>query len=172
MKLTSQRWGWSLLLLWLLTSSLLLFRFGQSDFGEFDPQLQLKQHPFQLPALLKLTAAKPSETLLLHVFDPNCRCAALAENHLQQLKPQLLSQPRLRQLTVHPQQLTQAGIAVPATPMIIVLRNQQLIYSGPYASGPACNIGDSLLEGVLQQKLQTPASWLNSETPACRCLSN
>lgn len=157
------------MLLWLVASSLVLFRFGQSDFGEFDPQLQLKQHPLQLRSLLQLSAAKSDETLLLHVFDDSCRCTALAETHLQQLRPQLLLQPRLRELTLHPQQLLQAGIAVPATPMIIILRHQQLIYSGPYASGPGCNIGDSLLEGVLLQKLQTPASWLNSETSACRC---
>lgn len=172
MKLKSRAIGWTLLGLWLLTSSVLLFRFGSSDFGEFDPQLQLQQHPKQLAALLRLSAANSGETLLLHVMDPACRCAALAENHLQQLQPALAIQPKLRQLALSPHQLQQAGIAVPATPMIIVLRDQKLIYSGPYASGPSCSIGDSLLDQVLRQKLQTPASWLNSETAACRCLSS
>ncbi|RVU33088.1 hypothetical protein EOE67_18195 [Rheinheimera riviphila] len=170
MKLSSLRIGWALLLLWLLASSVLLFRLGQTDVGEFDPQLQLQQHPQQLAALLRLSGAGSGETLLLNVLDPNCRCAALAENHLQQLQPTLTKLPKLRQLAFNPTQLQQAGIAVPATPMMIVLRNKQLIYSGPYASGPACSIGESLLDQVLQQKLQTPASWLNSETVTCRCL--
>lgn len=166
-----QLWGWLLLLLWLVASSVLLFRFGQSDYGEFDPHRQLLQHPVQLVDFIKLSAAKPGETILLHVLDPACRCAALAENHLAQLQPSLQNLPKLRQLALTPFFLQQAGIAVPATPMIVVLRDQQLIYSGPYASGPACSIGESLLDQVLQQKLQTPASWLNSETAACRCLA-
>lgn len=162
--------GWLLLLLWLVASSVLLYRFGQSDYGEFDPQRQLQQHPSKLSTLLRLSHATAGETVFIHVLDPACRCAALAEKHLQQLQPSLQNHANLRQFTMTPDQLTQAGIAVPATPMIIVLRHQQHIYSGPYASGPACSIGDSLLEQVLQQKLQTPASWLNSETAACRCL--
>ena len=163
--------GWTLLVLWLVASSVLLFRFGQSDYGEFDPHRQLQQHPTKLRDLIELSAARPGETLLLHVLDPACRCTVLAENHLAQLQPSLQNLPKLRQLALTPLLLRQAGIAVPATPMIVVLRDQQLIYSGPYASGPACSIGDSLLDQVLQQKLQTPDSWLNSETAACRCLS-
>jgi hypothetical protein len=162
--------GWALLLLWLVVSSVLLFRFGQSDFGEFDPNLQLQQHQTKLRDFIQLSGARPGETILLHVLDPACRCAVLAEDHIAQLQPSLQGIPQVRQLTLLPIQLQQAGIVVPATPMIIVLRNQQHIYSGPYASGPACSIGDSLLDQVLQQKLQTPASWLNSETAACRCL--
>jgi hypothetical protein len=166
-----QAFGWALLLLWLVASSVLLFRFGQSDYGEFDPKLQLQQHPTKLSDFIELSAARPGETILLHVLDPACRCAALAEDHIAQLQPSLQNLPKLRQLALTPLLLQQAGIAVPATPMIVVLRDQQLIYSGPYASGPACSIGDSLLDQVLQQKLQTPASWLNSETAACRCLA-
>jgi hypothetical protein len=166
-----QAWGWALLLLWLVVSSVLLFRFGQSDFGEFDPTRQLQQHQTKLRDFIQLSGASTMETVLLHVLDPACRCAVLAEDHIAQLQPSLQGIPQLRQLTLLPIQLQQAGIVVPATPMIIVLRNQRHIYSGPYASGPACSIGDSLLDQVLQQKLQTPASWLNSETAACRCLS-
>jgi hypothetical protein len=166
-----QALGWALLLLWLVASSVLLFRFGQSDYGEFDPKRQLQQYPTKLSDFIELSAARPGETILLHVLDPVCRCTALAEDHRVQLQPSLQNLPTLRQLTLTPIQLQQAGIVVPATPMIIVLRDQQLIYSGPYASGPACSIGESLLDQVLQQKLQTPASWLNSETAACRCLA-
>jgi len=163
--------GWALLLLWLIGTSVLLFRFGQSDYGEFDPRLQLQQHPAKLVDFIALSAAKPGETILLHVLDPACRCAVLAREHISQLQAALQNIPQLRQITLTPWLLQQRGIAVPATPMIVVLRDQQLIYSGPYASGPACSIGDSLLDQVLQQKLQTPASWLNSETAACRCLT-
>lgn len=169
--LKPKAFGWALLLLWLVASSVLLFRFGQSDYGEFDPKFQLRQHPAKLGDFIKLSAAKPGETILLHVLDPACRCAAMAEDHIAQLQPSLQNLPNLRQLALTPLLLQQAGIAVPATPMIVVIRDQQLIYSGPYASGPACSIGDSLLDQVLQQKLQTPASWLNSETAACRCLA-
>lgn len=170
--LKPQALGWALLVLWLVASSVLLFRFGRSDYGEFDPNRQLQQHPTKLSELIQLSLARPGETILLHVLDPACRCKALAEDHIAQLQPSLQDLPKLRQLALTPLLLQQAGIAVPATPMIIVLRDQQLIYSGPYASGPACSIGDSLLDQVLQQKLQTPASWLNSETAACRCLSS
>jgi len=165
-----QALGWALLVLWFAASSVLLYRFGQSDYGEFDPNRQLQLHPAKLSELIRLSSAKPEETIMLHVLDPACRCAALAENHLAELQPALQKQPKLRQLALTPLLLQQAGIAVPATPMIIVIRDQGLIYSGPYASGPACSVGDSLLDQVLQQKLQTPASWLNSETAACRCL--
>ena len=171
MKLKSQRLGWALLLMWFLLTSLLLFRFGKTDYGEFDPKLQLQQYPKQLPALLSLSGAGANQTVLLHVLDPTCRCTALAENHLQQLQPTFVAQPHLLQKSLTIEQLQAAGIEVPATPLLIMIRNKQLIYSGPYASGPACSVNDSLLDAVLQQRISTPGSWLNSETAACRCLN-
>ena len=164
-------WGWSLLLLWLLTSVVVMFRFGQSEYGEFDPDLQLKQHPQQFSALSLLGNAEPGATVLIHVQDPNCRCTRLANQHLQALAAQLATLPSLYQRTFHPAELTALGIAVPATPMLIVIRNQQLVYSGPYASGPNCSVDDSLLAEIIAQKMHMPGVWLNSETAACRCLT-
>lgn len=97
-----QAMGWALLLLWLVATSVLLFRFGQSDYGEFDPKLQLRQHPAKLDDFLELSAAKLGETILLHVLDPACRCAALAEDHIAQLQPSLQNLPKLRQLAPIP----------------------------------------------------------------------
>ncbi len=169
MKLKSQRLGWALLLLWILGTSLLLFRFGQSDYGEFDPERQLQQYPKQLAALLHLTDAAVDETVLVHILDASCRCSVLAQAHISQLQSLFQTKVKLRQLQRSVADLQQAGITVPATPMVIVLRDKQLVYSGPYASGPACRSEDSLLDAILLQRLNTPAAWLNSETAACRC---
>lgn len=139
-------------------------------YGEFDPKRQLQQQLQQLPQLNRLTQQQQGTATLLHVLDKNCPCTQQALAHIQSLQGRFSQQP-LQQIYLSAAELRAAGITVPATPMVIYIKDQQLHYSGPYASGPACSTTEDLLGAIVQNKMQTPAGWLNSETLACRCLS-
>lgn len=171
----SKLWvGWCIFILWVTGTSWLLFQTGNAYYGEFDPKRQLQQQLQQLPQLNRLIEPQNGAATLLHVLDENCPCTQQARAHIQSLQgrfaQQALQQPLL-QLYLSAAELRAAGVTVPATPMVIYLKDQQLHYSGPYASGPACSSSEDLLAAIVQNKMQTPDSWLNSETLSCRCLS-
>lgn len=166
--------GWLIFILWVTGTSWLLFQTGNANYGEFDPKRQLQQQLQQLPLLNRLSQQPNGSATLLHVLDENCPCTQQARAHIQSLQgsfSQQASQQALQQLYLSAAELRAAGVTVPATPMVIYLKDQQIRYSGPYASGPACSGADDLLAAIVQNKMQTPDSWLNSETLSCRCLS-
>lgn len=167
--------GWLLFASWVLCTSWLLYQSGNQHYGEFDPQRQLQLQQQQLPALNRLAAKASSNTassaVLLHVLDPDCPCSNKAKEHIKQLQAELQDK-KLQQIVISVHELEQSGISVPATPLVIYLENQQLVYSGPYASGPACSTENSMLTAVLQQQNRLQGSWFNSETWSCRCLND
>lgn len=162
--------GWLLFASWVISISWLLYQTGNQHYGEFDPERLLQQQTQQLGLLNNIAAAQSSAAILLHVLDPSCPCTPNAQTHIKTLQPELRGR-HLQQIYLSRSEVQAMGITVPATPMVIYLLNQQLVYSGPYASGPACSAKNSMLSAVLQNKSQIPGSWLNSETWSCRCLT-
>lgn len=163
--------GWLLFAGWIICTSWLLFQSGNQHYGEFDPKRQLQQQTQQLSLLNGIAAENNSGAVLLHVLDPDCPCTGNAKTHINTLQTELQGQ-QLQQIYLSSTEVQAMGISVPATPMVIYLHNRQLVYSGPYASGPACSAKNSMLSAVLQNTSRLPGSWLNSETWSCRCLSN
>lgn len=161
--------GWLIFGIWIISTSWLLYQTGQQHYGEFDPQRQLQQQMKQLPQLNAIAQPQNGNAVVLHVLDESCPCYQKALAHIQTIQASLAQQP-LQQRYLTSAQLRAVGVTVPATPMVIYLQDQHIRYSGPYASGPACSALDDLLGAVLQNTVQTPGSWLNSETQACRCL--
>lgn len=163
--------GWLLFASWVISMSWLLYQTGNQHYGEFDPERQLQQQTQQLSLLNAVAGAQSSNAVLLHVLDPACPCTDNAKTHIKTLQAELQSR-QLQQLYLTSAEAQAMGITVPATPMVIYLQNRQLIYSGPYASGPACSAKNSMLSAVLQNTSRLPGSWFNSETWACRCPNN
>lgn len=160
--------GWVLFVSWLLLSSLALFRFGFSHYGEFDPELRWSATEPQL----KLATLQIPDTRgwqLVHVLDSQCGCSRLAQQHVATLSQQLqlsASQQHYRSVA----ELAAVGFQLPAVPAVLVFEHGSLRYAGPYASGPLCSASNSFLPALLAGQSRLPGSWLNGETKACRCL--
>lgn len=151
-----------------MLSSVALFRFGFSYYGEFDPQQQWSAAAPQV-TLAALQIQDATGWQLVHVLDSQCGCSRLAQQHVATLSQQLqlsVSQQHYRSAT----ELAAAGFRLPAVPAVLVFEHGILRYAGPYASGPLCSSSNSFLPALLLGQSRLPGSWLNGETKACRCL--
>lgn len=153
---------------WLLSSSLILFRFGFSHYGVFDPT---QQWAWQSQSLnLQQVGLTPIEGWqLIHVLDGSCGCSRLARQHVSLLQ-QDFNLTAQQQFFLTAAQLAAAGFNLPAVPAVLLFEDGQLRYAGPYASGPLCSPGNSFLTALLAGYTALPGTWLNGETKACRCL--
>lgn len=151
-----------------MLSSVALFRFGFSHYGEFDPQQQWSAAAPQV-TLAALQIQDATGWQLVHVLDSQCGCSRLAQQHVATLSQQLQlssSQQHYRSAT----ELAAAGFRLPAIPAVLVFEHGILRYAGPYASGPLCSASNSFLPALLSGQSRLPGSWLNGEAMACRCL--
>lgn len=151
-----------------MLSSVALFRFGFSHYGEFDPEQQWSASGPDL-TLAALQISDSTGWQLVHVLDSQCGCSRLAQQHVATLSQQLqlsASQQHYRSAA----ELASAGFRLPAVPAVLVFEHGILRYAGPYASGPLCSAGNSFLPALLSGQSRLPGSWLNGEAMACRCL--
>lgn len=163
----------TLLVCWLGASTVAMYWFVFSDYGEFDPEQQWLgwQPPHDLGAKLSV-ANDASEITLVHVRDPACSCDGYVMDHIDTLQ---YTNPSADQTAVNYQEidraaLEQSGFLVPATPMAMVFYGDQLAYAGPFASGPFCAADDSLIHDLLQRQTQLAGTFLNGLIKACRCV--
>lgn len=157
-----------LFILWIVSVSAALFHLSFTNYGEFDPEFKWLGLHDSINGQ-QLTLPPSSGLQLVHVLDPSCSCSALAEQHIATLNQQLAldnNQHFYRTAA----EVDAAGLPIPALPAVLVFKAGRLLYAGPYASGPQCSAADSFLPALLRGELQIPATWLNGETKACRCL--
>jgi hypothetical protein len=153
---------------WILLVSVALYRLNFTDYGEFDADFRWHGVQAKLDvALLQLPAS--DDWQLVHVLAPACRCSVLAQQHIAQLSTELALRPE-QQFYRSAAEIAAAGLLLPALPAVLVLQQGQLIYAGPYASGPECSAATSFLPALVRGELRLSATWLNGETKACRCL--
>ncbi len=154
---------------WLILSSVALFYFGNQHYGQFDPKLQnnwLNSRSFQLH---QLGLAVMPGIQVVHVQQANCICNSRAKLHITQFEEKyLLAAQAQTQLTYD--QVLQAGLTLPATPAVLVFQHGELIYAGPYATGPLCSVSASIIAPIITKAVTLPGLWLNGEAKACRCL--
>jgi hypothetical protein len=153
---------------WILLVSVALFRLNVTDYGVFDAEL--RWHGIQAKlnvATLQLPTRQDWQ--LVHVLAPTCRCSALAQQHIAQLSTELALGPE-QQFYRSAADIAAAGLSLPALPAVLVFQQGQLIYAGPYASGPECSAETSFLPALIRGEVRLSATWLNGETKACRCL--
>ncbi|TCS40815.1 DUF6436 domain-containing protein [Reinekea marinisedimentorum] len=155
------------LAVWVPASLLLLNQFGQGYSGVFDPDGRLQSLQGRYATLNQQLALSATETTVIHVLDENCACYDQTVEHLQYLK-QVLPEG-VRQLYKGVTELRQLGIDVPATPMIILLREGRLDYAGPYAAGALCSAQTDILLPIVSGEVSLAGPWLNSATVSCRC---
>lgn len=170
----SQAYCWLLLLLWLGCALATLAWLHQRQQGEFDPERQLQQLPQHWShwqgmvgkvSSVQSTRAQSGKILLL-ITDETCDCQRTTKTQLAAL----MQQSEVELFELNSTELRQAGILVPAVPLLLFFDGQQLRYAGPISAGQFCGAPDNLLLPLLQQPQLLPGLWLNSEASACRCV--
>lgn len=160
----------TMIFIWLGASTVAMYWFTFSDYGEFDPQ---QEWLGTLPALtlsqLDVVPFGDAEIRIVHVQENDCPCNRYVNNHIKILSTQSQLADH-QQYWMSAQQVEQAGFLVPATPMALVFKGNNLLYAGPYATGPFCAVDDSLIADILSSSTQLAGSWLNGLVKACRCL--
>ncbi|MCB5226823.1 DUF6436 domain-containing protein [Alishewanella sp. 16-MA] len=154
---------------WVVVASSSLYFFGQHYYGLFD-QAGLWHSPASSEfAIERLGIASVSAKQVVHVTEVGCVCNRLAAEH-RDLFTGTYQIPAERQFQLSAEHLQAAGFTLPAAPAVLIFEHGQLIYAGPYATGPLCSVDDSLIAPILRNTLQLPGLWLNGEVKACRCL--
>lgn len=157
-----------MLIAWLILSAFLLHRFGFAHYGLFDAE---QRWHFDSPGLavsaLHITPEQGFQ--VVHVLDDNCGCSRFAAAHAKVfagIAAPLAKQQWYRSAA----EVAAAGFTLPAVPAVLLFEQGQLVYAGPYASGPLCSVRDSFLVQVLSGQVHLAGLWLNGESNACRCL--
>lgn len=163
------RLAWVVLVSWLGLSTLAMYVFVFADYGEFDPHQQWLgwQPPEDIGEKLSL-ADDNDQWSIVHVRGDHCSCNSYLNTHLEDLTR---DHAGVAQLDASIDSLDEYGFIVPATPMAMIFQGQQLVYAGPYASGPFCASEDSLISDLLEQRTQLAGTYLQGLVKACRCLS-
>lgn len=156
------------LITWVSLSTFALYHFMFADYGEFDPEQQWLgwQPSAQLGQQLDLSPDH-QQWSVVHIRKKDCSCNTYLATHLKDLSAE---HPQVDQLNASVATLNDYGFIVPATPMALVFQGQQLVYAGPYASGPFCASEDSLIDDLLSQRTQLAGTYLQGLAKACRCL--
>lgn len=159
------RWALLIFISWIVATSLSLFYLGNRHYDVFAGDDSWHNDNINTQ-LLGLPSAQGFQ--LVHVFDSSCACNLRAKAHIRQLE-QDDTLAQVGQHFVDASRLAAIGFYLPATPAVLVFYAGQLIYAGPYASGPLCALDDSLIAPILKQELILPGPWLNSNVTTCRC---
>ncbi|MDX1676761.1 DUF6436 domain-containing protein [Arsukibacterium sp.] len=159
-----------LLVSWLIFASAGLFYFGNQHYGPFDPDKQWQNPLAAVFSIEALGIAATAGKQVVHVRLAQCACNNHVNAHISRLNndSQLAA---TAQFTRQVSEITVAGLALPAAPAVLIFENGQMIYAGPYASGPLCSPSDSLIAPILRNEVQLAGVWLNGEAQACRCLT-
>ncbi|WP_404401022.1 DUF6436 domain-containing protein [Idiomarina seosinensis] len=149
--------SWTVIAVWLIATSVFLFWWRFADFGIFDQQSEWLD---QAPSRVNVTG-----DVIFHVRS-GCLCDPLADRH-----DKLIQQyDQYQQRRVKPAEMEALGIPVPATPMLVIVEQGKVIYSGPYATGPTCSPEQSFLPQLLDSERRITTPWYNGNVKACRCV--
>ena len=152
------------IVVWLSMLVGLLWYSGSGQLSHFSPNsapidiIKIKNELIQLNA--------ESGPLLVHIFDPKCRCNLVAKAHVESVKR--LGESQLYQnieinIEDHPKWVQ----LIPSTPAVIAIRDQEITYLGPYSTGISCLPGEGLIEPYINQQNQPPL--IKTDGYGCYC---
>jgi hypothetical protein len=160
----------ALLAVWIAGSAGAFYWFFLGHYGVFDENLLWQQRPLvpeQVQSQLRHQLQPDSRWQAVLISDPQCSCSSFAKEHLLRLQQR---QPNLLVTELTTAQAQSLGLEVIAAPLLLLFRQQHLLYAGPLATDLMCSDNASLLDGIVAGNTVLPGFWLNGESTACRCL--
>ena len=155
--------------LWVVLASAGLFYYGNRDYGQFDDSGSWQVSAPKALAIETLGIVPGAGKQIVHVGQPECVCNRLASQHIASFTD-AYQLSAAKQFYRELKQVSSAGLMLPATPAVLIFDNGQLIYAGPYSTGPMCSVSDSLIAPILKGDVNLAGLWLNGEAKACRCV--
>ena len=106
---------------------------------------------------------------IYHLVDENCHCTSLLKEHREQINRAAIEDGfNIVELDVSDSKIASL---IPATPAIVIVgKNAQLLYVGPYATGLDCSADNSLVGVVLSNYRQGfAAPTVIDDATGCYC---
>lgn len=167
--------SWLLLILWAIGLLCALLVYGQRQLSDFDPYGELLHRTTApdfdatLVAILEKQDIQPSS--IIHVgTQSRCYCDTLTTPHQSQLLAKLGDD--YHQVRLNVEDVPELAAMLEAVPALIVLDKQdQLRYLGPYATGYGCFTGKNLVEQVVSYTTQSRynGAVINTDASGCFC---
>ena len=172
----SKKIGWVLLAAWAGGMLAALLAYSQRQLSEFDPDGVLlhastsRHFDSNFVAFLKEQNVEAGS--IVHIGTAsNCYCNSLTKPHQTQLLNRFESeQYQLALLNIESApKLKKMLSSVPA--LVIVDKDYQLRYVGPYATGYGCFTGKDMVDQVVTYTKQTPyqGAVINADAQGCFC---
>jgi len=167
--------SWFLLTLWAVSLLTALLVYGQRQLSAFDPNGELLHRTTAPDFDASLVALLKEQNIdagsVIHVGTVSrCYCETLTTPHQTQLIKRLGKD--FQQATLNIEDVPALGAMLDAVPALIVLDKQnQLRYLGPYATGYGCFTGKNLVEQVVGYTNQLPynGAVINTDATGCFC---
>lgn len=167
--------SWLLLVIWAIGLLSALLVYSQRQLSDFDPNGELL-HRTTAPnfdaSLVELLKSKNIYAgSVIHVgTQSRCYCDTLTTPHQSQLLSKLGDD--FHQVRLNVEDVPELAAMLEAVPALIVLDKQnQLRYLGPYATGYGCFTGKNLVEQVVSYTTQLPyaGAVINTDATGCFC---
>ena len=170
-----QKTSWVLLALWAVGLLTALLVYGQRQLSQFDPNGELLHRTtapdFDATLVEFLKNQNIKAGSVIHVgTQSRCYCDTLTTPHQTQLLAKLGDD--YRQVRLNVEDVPELAALIKAVPALIVLDKQtQLRYLGPYATGYGCFTGKNLVEQVVSYTTQLPynGAVINADATGCFC---
>ena len=167
--------NWLILILWAVGLLTALLVYGQRQLTDFDPNGELLHRStapnFDSSLVDVLKSQNISPGSVIHVgTQSRCYCDTLTTPHQTQLLAKLGDDFHHVKLNV--EDVPELAAMLEAVPALIVLDKQdQLRYLGPYATGYGCFTGKNLVEQVVGYTTQSRYSGavINADASGCFC---
>lgn len=145
----------SLICIWFVACSALIFWFSTTSKTQFDPDMLLSQGLMDLHFETNLVAALQANALsmpllndknpltqirgtVFHITQGDCYCEWLAQAHQEKINI-WSGQHQLKTVNINIDSTAQLAQFVPSTPAIAIVDSQNtLVYFGPYSRGSGC----------------------------------
>lgn len=167
---------WALLIGWAVSMLVALLLHGQRQISEFDPDgvlLHASTSPhFDSNFVAFLKEQNVEAGSIVHIGTAsNCYCDSLTKPHQTQLLNRFENeQYQLTSMNIESApNLKEMLSSVPA--LVIVDKDYQLRYLGPYATGYGCFTGKDMVDQVVTYTQQTPyqGAVINADAQGCFC---
>lgn len=109
---------------------------------------------------------KSNPALLVHLYEPKCRCNLVAKAHIESVK-KLGESQLFENIEINIKESPQWAKLIPSTPAVIAIKNNEIVYLGPYSTGISCLPGEGLIEPFIKQKDQPPL--IKTDGYGCYC---
>ena len=172
----SKKIGWVLLVVWAGGMLAALLAYSQRQLSEFDPDgvlLHASTSPnFDSNFVAFLKEQNVEAGSIVHIGTAsNCYCNSLTKPHQTQLLNRFESeQYQLTSINIESAAMLKKMLSsVPA--LVIVDKDYQLRYVGPYATGYGCFTGKDMVDQVVTYTKQAPyqGAVINADAQGCFC---